>query len=177
MTARKTKRACGNAFRSLMDEKPFAKITVSQIADRAGVSRKTLYNYFHNKYDVANWYCKAELVRIRKAPLDQCVGGAIAAFAEYFADDRAFFVDLLSDRSREAFGTFLESWLCEVLGRFYEEDLLQMLQDVDEANAVLDQVAHSYARILIAWVTNASKPSVAVLQKRVDVYRRVLLKK
>ncbi len=49
----KTRRAIREAFAQLLAEKPFAAITVQNILDRAQVNRKTFYNHYHDKYDLA----------------------------------------------------------------------------------------------------------------------------
>ena len=49
----KTRRAIREAFTQLLAEKPFAAITVQNILDRAQVNRKTFYNHYHDKYDLA----------------------------------------------------------------------------------------------------------------------------
>ncbi len=49
----KTQRAIREAFMQLLAEKPFESITVQNIIDRALVNRKTFYNHFRDKYDLA----------------------------------------------------------------------------------------------------------------------------
>ena len=44
-----------NALVELLEEKPFSKISVSDIHGKAGVSRQTFYRHFENKYDIGRW--------------------------------------------------------------------------------------------------------------------------
>lgn len=48
----RTTHALGRALLALMQERPFAAITVQQILDRAGVGRTAFYAHFRNKEDV-----------------------------------------------------------------------------------------------------------------------------
>lgn len=41
-----------NAFKELMDEHPFKKITIKMITDKANVIRPTFYKYFQDKYQL-----------------------------------------------------------------------------------------------------------------------------
>jgi AcrR family transcriptional regulator len=50
----KTKRAIRNAFVALMVEKEVEKISIKEIAERADVDRKTIYNYYGGVYDILN---------------------------------------------------------------------------------------------------------------------------
>lgn len=48
----KQRRAILQAVRELLEEKPFAELSVSTISDRAGVARSGFYFYFDSKYSV-----------------------------------------------------------------------------------------------------------------------------
>ncbi len=51
-----TKRALEQSFLALLAEKPFKKITVSDITERCGVNRMTFYYHFEDIYDLLD-YC------------------------------------------------------------------------------------------------------------------------
>ena len=48
----RTKQAIRNAFLSLLTEKDVEKITVGEIAVRANIDRKTVYNYYTGIYGI-----------------------------------------------------------------------------------------------------------------------------
>ncbi len=48
----KQRHAIVQAVRELLEEKPFAELSVSTISDRAGVARSGFYFYFDSKYAV-----------------------------------------------------------------------------------------------------------------------------
>ncbi|MBQ6042884.1 MAG: TetR/AcrR family transcriptional regulator [Clostridia bacterium] len=49
----RTKNAIRNAFASLYSEMPFEDITVTDLARRAGINRKTFYNYYSGVHSIA----------------------------------------------------------------------------------------------------------------------------
>lgn len=49
------KRLLANALIELTEEKPLAKITITDIVTRAGAGRQTFYNHFHDKNDLIYW--------------------------------------------------------------------------------------------------------------------------
>lgn len=52
----RTKRDILEGIFSLLEEKPFEKITVSEICDRTQIARQTFYFHFRDKYDAASWF-------------------------------------------------------------------------------------------------------------------------
>ncbi len=57
-----TKKALVESLKSLMKEKNFSSITVSDITNGCGLSRLTFYYHFQDKYDLLNWMCQLEVV-------------------------------------------------------------------------------------------------------------------
>ena len=53
--AQTTKRALAASLKELLLQKPFHKITISDITQHCGVNRMTFYYHFHDIYDLANW--------------------------------------------------------------------------------------------------------------------------
>ena len=49
------KRILANALMELSEEKPLAKITITDIVTRAGAGRQTFYNHFKDKNDLIYW--------------------------------------------------------------------------------------------------------------------------
>ena len=39
----------------MLNEKPFDKIKIKDITDRAGIIRPTFYNHFQDKYELLEW--------------------------------------------------------------------------------------------------------------------------
>lgn len=60
----KTKRAIKNSFAQLLNEKPLNDITVSDIAVRADINRKTFYNYYAGVYEVVDEIENDLIIRI-----------------------------------------------------------------------------------------------------------------
>lgn len=59
-----TKQAFADALRKLLEQKPFAKISVSHICEECGMNRKSFYYHFKDKYDLVNWIFDTEITKI-----------------------------------------------------------------------------------------------------------------
>ena len=58
---KRTRKLIIDAFRALMNERPFAEISVADITDRATVNRATFYAHFEDKDHLASSMIKGEL--------------------------------------------------------------------------------------------------------------------
>ena len=52
----RTREKLARAIKEEMERAPLDKITVTQIVERAGVTRQTFYRNFQDKYDLVNWH-------------------------------------------------------------------------------------------------------------------------
>ena len=71
----KNKVAIAEAMKRLMRETPIEKITTDRILENAGVSRRSFYRYFKDKYDLLEWiynydFCRFVDVRPEKSIWD-----------------------------------------------------------------------------------------------------------
>lgn len=66
------KLAISEAMKALMRTMPIEKITTKEILEKAGVSRRSFYRYFKDKYDLVEWiydydFCRFVDVRPEKS--------------------------------------------------------------------------------------------------------------
>lgn len=59
-----TKRAIGYAFKDLLKEKSFNKITITDIANKCDINRQTFYYHFQDIKDLVEWLCIDEVDNI-----------------------------------------------------------------------------------------------------------------
>ena len=58
-----TKKALAQSLKELMGKQSFAKISVADICEGCGMSRKSFYYHFKDKYDLVNWIFDMEFIR------------------------------------------------------------------------------------------------------------------
>ena len=71
----RTRRLLCEKMMELLREKPFLRITVQDILDRAGVQRATFYRHFHDKYEVVELINHDLTEYLITAYRDACWGG------------------------------------------------------------------------------------------------------
>lgn len=60
-----------DALLELIKEKPFEEISVSEITDRADISRQTFYLHYYNKRDLLNELQDREFLQVRETQLEK----------------------------------------------------------------------------------------------------------
>lgn len=57
-----TKRALASAFKELIEDRPFSKISIGDICEKCELNRKSFYYHFKDKYDLVNWIYYTEFI-------------------------------------------------------------------------------------------------------------------
>ncbi len=65
-TALRTKKAICEALKDLLQEKPFSKITVSELIRKCNINRKTFYYHFEDIYGLLRWMLEQETFEVVK---------------------------------------------------------------------------------------------------------------
>ena len=65
-----TKKAIAESLKKLMKEKPFEKISVAEICEECGLTRKSFYYHFKDKYDLVSWIFDHEFLGKRTGSSD-----------------------------------------------------------------------------------------------------------
>ncbi len=86
-----TKNALAASLKNLMKEKPFEKISVSDICDMCGMNRKSFYYHFKDKYDLVNWIFYVECIGTMDFESYRKGWDVILDLCNHFYADKAFY--------------------------------------------------------------------------------------
>lgn len=144
----------------LFERQGFADTTVDEIADAAGVSRRTLFRHFPTKADVIFADHPERIIRLEEylraaspdaSPLDVVIGSATATIpsfvepADYFLARHRLLKDTLELRLREqAYGLRYTG----VLAQFLRRRLRETDVDVADVNALSDMIAAAVVTVV-----------------------------
>jgi len=103
-----------DSFESLLLEKPFDAITVTDITNHCGAARSTFYKHFSDKYDVMIWkYHKAlNAIHTDEKGVDDWREGTLAG-VRYLAENRKYFLKVLDYKGQNNVHEFLYSFALE----------------------------------------------------------------
>ena len=116
-----TKQAFADALRKLLEQKPFAKISVSHICEECGMNRKSFYYHFKDKYDLVNWIFDTEITKIFSEEEWKNAGftwDILEKICEYFYKHRTFYSKVLQIEGQNSFTEHFRDILVPVNRKF-----------------------------------------------------------
>ena len=116
-----TKRALAAALKELMIDTPFTKITIEDICSQCGMSRKSFYYHFKDKFDLVNWIFESEFV----APMYSHISpdallaeqrwDIAEALCKYFYDNKTFYSKVFKIKGQNCFTEYFKDLLTPLM--------------------------------------------------------------
>lgn len=117
--SQRTYRLVSSAFAELVEEKPYDKILVQDILDRAGIGRTTFYAHYFDKEDVLNTIVEQELEalthQIAHATARQRIIPSLELFEHAYHSENQQFRVLMRSRASEFLWEALHVALCRAI--------------------------------------------------------------
>lgn len=89
ITSNNTKKTLADALKLLLEKKPLAKITVSDIIRECGLNRKTFYYHFQDIYDLLKWMLNQEAIeRIKSFTIEMKFEEAMLFMFKYIEENK-----------------------------------------------------------------------------------------
>lgn len=137
-----------DAFKELIIEKPFEKITIKMITKKVGINRPRFYNYFQDKYDIIEYTLTVELLspaeNLFKLDMKEA---AIEMVFNYFYQNNQFYKELLKVEGPNSFDDILQEKIYE----FYFNALQQYeFKDKEILNIIsMEEITKFYSMGLV----------------------------
>lgn len=174
ITTYHTKKTMAESLKNAMKNKPFSKITVSEIVKDCGLNRKTFYYHFQDIYDLLKWTLEEEAIEIVKEfnlvvdyekaiyfvidyveendYLISCAYDSIGLvqMKRFFYNDLKEIISYTIDKAETTLDTKIKPDFKEFVSKFYTEALAGMLIEwvLDKDNRDKDKTVQ-YMTILI----------------------------
>ncbi len=118
-----TKRALGASLKSLMQTKPFHKISVGEICEHCGMHRKSFYYHFQDKYDLLNWVFYSEFMQLLDTTAQTELWSYMRRVCAYFAENRAFYLNAFAIDGQNAFADTFNETLEAILSAYLHQEI------------------------------------------------------
>ncbi|WP_409174092.1 TetR/AcrR family transcriptional regulator [Brevibacillus fortis] len=153
----KTQEAVRKAVIELMSEKNFDDMTIQDIADKANVSRGTIYLHYVDKYDLLDKLIESHINQLRVL----CEAGAELEFieatqiwTEYFAENHTFFSLMLTSKGAPYFRTRFTDYLIEEVRK--EVNVTKGKNEGFDHEVIVQFIASALVGVVEWWFSNES---------------------
>lgn len=152
-----TKRAIAEALKQICKEKPFDKISISDITAVCGLNRQTFYYHFQDKYDLLSWiYYNENFARIADDITLDNWDQKILELLQNLKREKYFYMNTIKDQEH----TF-ESYLFEMAKALFSEAIVRIDENSSLAEEEQDFNAGFYAYgicgVILDWVEKGMK--------------------
>lgn len=123
-----TKNALAASMKRLMRQRPFEKISVSDICNDCGINRKSFYYHFRDKYDLVNWIFYVGFITEIDMSHYESGWELLEDACKYFYREREFYRAALRIEGQNSFKDYLIE-TAEPVARFFTQDILSRSKD------------------------------------------------
>lgn len=145
-----TKKALATAMKKLMSERPFAKISVSDICEECEMSRKSFYYHFRDKFDLVNWIFYVEFIGEMLKNKDATEEQQVQQLCKYFEKNRQFYIHALQIKGQDSFSDYFREMLEPVASSYIEKQFQHSEESEFMARFFLDALLVSVQH----WLTD-----------------------
>lgn len=167
-----TKRALASAFKKLMEEMPFAKISVSDICERCQMNRKSFYYHFKDKFELVNWVFDTEFLDAINDSGASVGWDTLTVLCRYLYDNKEFYRRALKidgqnsfmDHFRETLALLVSQRLKEIV-RIQADEFAPDLSAQEVQNFVTSFVTDGVVSAIVKWLMEKNLMHVDVFLK------------
>ena len=110
-----TKKALAQSLKELMGQQPFSKISVADICESCGMSRKSFYYHFKDKYDLVHWIFKVEFIQSIQGVEQESSWDLFRALCFYFYQEKDFYCCAIQIEGQNSFREYFQEVTAPVI--------------------------------------------------------------
>lgn len=152
-----TKKALAQAFITLMEKKPFNKITISEIVSSCHLKRQTFYYHFEDKYALVYWLFQQDINDLTLLIKEETTADHVLQFCTYFQSQREFYRNLFMNGDKRILRDMIFQKLYD---KFYDELACYESEDNQFRDFVSNYVAIGTSGILFQWLMNENHQDI-----------------
>lgn len=172
---RKTREAIFSAFSSLLEKKPYSKITVQEIIDAANVGRTTFYAHFETKDDLLKELCEELFVHIIDSAMDcththglysdkSAPESVFCHLLQHLQENDKNIIGLLSCESSEIFLRYFKDSLNGLVQSQFVNQNRKRNTDIPQ-DFLINHISGSFVEMVLWWIKGRMKQTPAELDR------------
>ena len=171
-----TKRALAQTLKDLMVHTPFSKISVGDLCTACGMSRKSFYYHFRDKYDLVNWIFYTEFITEVQNNTYDTAWDFLKDIYTYFYRERIFYQKAMQIQGQNSFCEYFS----EVMEPFIQTFLDNIFHTEGQSEFSRVFLTDAFLVSLMRWLRNGKPvpPDLYLDNLKhllIDLSRRILL--
>ena len=168
-----TKRALEQSLKSLLQQKPLSKITISDITEDCGISRMTFYYHFKDIYDLVEWACAEDAARAlqNKKTYDTWQQGFVQIF-HAVRENKVFVTNVYRCVNREQVEKYLVPLTDQlIMGVITERAAGMTVREADQ-QFIAQVYSYAFVGIMLDWIRDDMRADPEELVNRLAMVIR-----
>ena len=168
-----TKRALEQSLKSLLQQKPLSKITISDITEDCGISRMTFYYHFKDIYDLVEWACAEDAARAlqNKKTYDTWQQGFVQIF-HAVRENKIFVMNVYRCVNREQVEKYLVPLTDQlIMGVITERAAGMTVREADQ-QFIAQVYSYAFVGIMLDWIRDDMRADPEELVNRLAMVIR-----
>ena len=145
-----TKIALANSLKKLMNTTPFERITIIDICGSAGISRRTFYQHFRDKFELLNWMFFKDYTEQNGRGRTENIWGIYLNTCRYIYKDRSVYKNALGVKGQNS----LRAFFTEILTPFLKQDYEDVFRNEIEADFFIGVLTNAAWDALYNWLSS-----------------------
>ena len=179
----RTEKAIQRAFKKLLLNKAFSKITVQDIADESGINRNTFYYHYQDIPTMLKTLFKDDLISLMEQNKHASYEEDLEALLNYVRENEQIIKNVYHTARRDIFDKELLSVIEHYIRKWVITDEMSRSLSEEEKNAMIEFCRSLYFGLFISWIS-AKNPSMEEFRKIlisshriIEVHKRYRVKK
>lgn len=143
-----TRAAMAAAFKKLVIENSFEKVSIYEICDLCGMNRKSFYYHFHDKYELVVWIFENEFLKKVSEYPPENIWDSISSLCEYFYNNKSFYKKILKIDGQNCFGEYFHE-LCK---KTFAEKMRARLKGITVTDHNVKLYAGFFVYSIYCWI-------------------------
>lgn len=167
-----TKKKLGETLKELMAEKPFDKITVSELTKRCGLNRQTFYYHFETIIDLYKWVMAEEagplLEEFKRNPENW--KKAVLEILYFIRENHSAVLCALQSIENMHIRSFFYSYFSEIFSAMFDKICQDLDVDRDFKNFIITLHITGAAGLALKWLEGGMKQSPEQITDWLELY-------
>lgn len=170
MSGLTTKKAIARAFKELLAQRPFNKITINDIALECDINRQTFYYHFTDIIDLVEWICieDAEKALSANKTYNTWQEGFLSIF-KLMKNDEIFIKNIYKNVSLELLLEYLYKLVYPLIYNVVDEKALGLVVREDDKVFIADFYKSAFVALVLKWIKNGMVEDPELIIKRLSV--------